>query len=385
MPVDKEPEASGDTARRKQTLEELKEENERLRRDLDMQRRRFEVLLEHIPEGVLFVEGPEIRITAISKHGQEMLGYPLPSLLQRSIRDYLDRLPARVPFTQDLGLLRAARSGESTFNEELVYRRPDGTELVILSNSGPVLDKEGKIRGAIVVWTDITERKFTEEALSRARRDFRNLAAHLDQSWEDQNRRIAREIHDELGQALAAAKIELTMVELGLPPDNDSLRQRVQTISLILNDVMAGMRRISGGLRPSILDHLGLEAAIDWLTLDFSERTGIECDFQAMESETVPDDRVSLALYRILEEALGNVERHAGAKRVKVKLQVINRNVQLEVSDDGAGFDISRIPPGAFGVLGMKERARRLGGLVTIESGPGAGTRLVAVLPLQQP
>jgi PAS domain S-box-containing protein len=384
MGTDEEsPDFSASAENRPATVTELKKENERLRRELDTHRRRFDLLLEHIPEGILFVEGPEVRITAVSKRGQEMLGYPLPSLLQRSIIEYLDRLPDRVLFPENLALLRAIQEGSTTINEEIVYRHPDGQEMVILSSSGPILDEDGNITGAVIVWTDITERKFTEEALRKARRDFRNLASHLDRLREEQNKRVAQEIHDELGQALTAAKIELSMLELALPADNLFLRQRIQTVSLIINDVMAGMRKISGGLRPSVLDHLGLEAAIDWLTLDFQERTGISCVFESVETEATPDDPVAIAIYRILEEALTNIEQHSQARNVRVQLDVLDESVHLEVTDDGVGFDPSRVRSETLGILGMKERARRLGGQLTIESSPGTGTRLTATLPLQ--
>ncbi len=237
-------------------------------------------------------------------------------------------------------------------------------------------------RSVQMVVNDVTERQREAAELWRSRRDLRQLSASVVEAREEERRRIARELHDELGQRLTALKIDLTsLASTAKLPANDP---RVAGMQVTLDDTLATVRRIAQDLRPLMLDDLGLTAAIEWLTRDASQRMAIPVHTRLPLDEPLLEPRLATALYRMVQEALTNIARHARAQSVEVTLQAQDGQIVLTVTDDGVGLDAQALRrPGSFGLMGLRERAHLLGGEITIAPRPGGGTRLEVRLPSQ--
>ena len=226
-----------------------------------------------------------------------------------------------------------------------------------------------------------------EQAEGEQRSSFkqlRALAARMQTAREEERARVAREIHDELGQALTAIKIDLTALLPKVLADPGSNLQRQQTVFRLLDDAIHSVQRIATDLRPGVLDDLGLMAAIEWAVDEFQTRTGIESNVSLPDADLALDSQSATALFRILQEALTNVARHARATRVTVRLAQEDGNVSLEVRDNGGGIREEQLAGRSLGVLGMRERATLLGGEFTIGSTPGNGTTVTVRIPEAQ-
>jgi two-component system, NarL family, sensor histidine kinase UhpB len=235
-----------------------------------------------------------------------------------------------------------------------------------------------------MVVSDVTERRREASALERSRRDLRELSASVVEAREEERRRIARELHDELGQRLTALKIDLATLAAQAPLAADDAR--VAAMQAMLDDTLASVRRIASDLRPLMLDDLGLNAAIEWLARDASRRIGIPVHTRLPLVEPALDPRLATAIYRMVQEALTNVARHARARSVEVILQTQNTQIVLTVADDGIGLSDQALQrAGSFGLMGLRERAHILGGTIAIGARPGGGTRLTVRLPPQPP
>jgi PAS domain S-box-containing protein len=233
-----------------------------------------------------------------------------------------------------------------------------------------------------MVVSDVTERRREAEGLRHSQRALRELSASVVESREEERRRIARELHDELGQRLTALKIDLT--NLAAQARLDSGDARVAGMQAMLDDTLASVRRIASDLRPLMLDDLGLTAAIGWLARDASQRMGIPVHTRLPVAEPAADPRVATALYRMVQEALTNVARHAQAKSVEVELREQDGQLTLMVNDDGVGLDQRALQrAGSYGLLGLRERAHMLGGQIEIAARPGGGTRMTVHVPAQ--
>jgi PAS domain S-box-containing protein len=238
------------------------------------------------------------------------------------------------------------------------------------------------MRAVCLIASDLSAMKRTEQELRASSEQLRNLAARLLSVREEEGTRIAREIHDELGQSLTAVKIDLSWLARRLSRRNGQMLEKIRSTLQLANSLIQSVRRISTELRPGILD-LGLVAALEWQAQEFQTRTGIRCKLRLSAREVVAPN-VSTALFRMFQEALTNVARHAGATRTDVVLQKQQGGLALLVRDNGRGFD--QVDPAvskSLGLLGMRERAVSLGGRVNISSVPGKGTSVTAWIPLQ--
>ena len=231
-------------------------------------------------------------------------------------------------------------------------------------------------------YRDVTEAKRAEEQLRASRAALRSLATRQQDIREDERTRIAREIHDSLGQALTALKLELAAAQDAASRESPALSGRLRVTALMVDDLVKSVRRIASELRPPILDQLGLPAALEWLAQDFERRTGIRCQATALTTSVGITTELGTALFRIVQEALTNVARHAGATRVGIELGLKSGCVTLEIKDDGKGItEAGTTGPGSLGILGMRERAAALGGVLEVAPRPGGGTRVAAWFP----
>jgi signal transduction histidine kinase len=226
-----------------------------------------------------------------------------------------------------------------------------------------------------------------EQQLRESHEQLRALSVYLQSVREEERTRIAREVHDELGQALTSCKLDLSWVAGKLPRDLKPLLEKIHALIVHIDLTIQTVRRISTELRPGVLDHLGLAAALEWQANEFQNQTGIKCDVRADLNELQLDQNLNTALFRIFQETLTNIIRHAGATRVSVHLKENDRQVRLSVEDNGRGISRSEITnPKSMGLLGMRERAALLGGVFKIGRLPrGGGTQVAVTLPLSRP
>jgi signal transduction histidine kinase len=230
------------------------------------------------------------------------------------------------------------------------------------------------------------ERRRAQEQLRESHEQLRALSVYLQHVREEERTRIAREVHDELGQALTSCKLDLSLIANKLPRNLKPLIEKTKALSAHMDSTIQTVRRIATELRPGILDHLGLIAALEWQANEFQTRTGIKCDVHASLHEPVLTPDLATAFFRIFQETLTNVIRHAGATHVVVHLKEAARRIILEVKDNGRGILPEEISnPRSMGLLGMKERAALLGGQFTIEPAQnGKGTLVTVSIPLRK-
>ncbi|MCG8378090.1 MAG: PAS domain-containing protein, partial [Proteobacteria bacterium] len=252
----------------------------------------------------------------------------------------------------------------------------------------PYRDKEGKIKGISASALDITEKCYTEKMIKDSRQRLRNLAKRLHAVREEERTKIAREIHDELGQRLTALKIDLSWVAKRLPRNWKKLPERLDNMILLTDSTLDLTRKIALDLRPAILDDLGLEAAIEREVKMFADLTG--CNYSLNINDTKlkqkQDRDQEIVVYRVCQEALTNIARHAKAKNIDVTLQTSDAYLRLIINDDGVGIsNKSLASTSSLGLFGMYERAGALGGRVEITNNKKGGTEVMLKMPLSVP
>lgn len=231
---------------------------------------------------------------------------------------------------------------------------------------------------------ELAERALTEQRLRTSEENLRALAAHLQSVREEERIHIAREIHDELGQALTGLKYDIGALAKGYGTDDPgAFGQKTQAISQAIDRIINSVRRISSGLRPEVLDEIGLGAAIDWQAREFQRRTGVRCLVEMPPRFPDPDQERSTALFRIFQELLTNVARHANATRVDVMLEeAVDGALRLSVADNGRGIRSAEYEsPASLGFLGLRERVLAFGGTLDVKGEEGKGTTVSVTIP----
>jgi signal transduction histidine kinase len=231
----------------------------------------------------------------------------------------------------------------------------------------------------------IASRRRTSDEIRESREELRALSTHLQTITERERRRIAREIHDELGTQLTSLKFDVAWLR-DRAAKNDELSDERQKLSDMLKNIdgaIGSVRRIATELRPAVLDTLGLTAAIEWQAKDFQDRTGIKCHLGRMEEDIQLSDETATAVFRVFQESLTNVARHAHATAVKVGVERIDGRLVMEIEDNGKGIDLATINAvRSLGIIGMQERVRLLNGELTIDALKGSGTTVRVEVPI---
>ena len=338
---------------------------ERERADLASRERelRLRMLLEQLP-AMLWTTDKDLVITSSAGSGLKAIGLEQGQLVGVSLFEYLK---SDDPDYHPIAQHRRALRGESiTYDFDWKNSSLD----VRLE---PLLGPDGEVAGTIGTALDVTRRLRTERLLRR-------LAVRLQTVREEERTAIAHEIHDELGQALTGLKLDLAWLRDRLDGD---LRERADCMIGLVDTTLDNSRKLAARLRPSVLDDLGLAAAIESHAHEFAERTGCQCDLDLDLDELAPEKERDTAVFRILQEALTNVTRHAGAKQVRVRSHCNDGAILLEIEDDGSGIDEADLAgAGSLGLLGMRERARALGGSLDIRPGAAGGTVVSLAMPL---
>jgi PAS domain S-box-containing protein len=291
---------------------------------------------------------------------------------------------------EDLETIQEIRQAMRPFRIEYRIIWPDGEVRYIQARGELVFDSEGKPIKMVGTSQDITDRKRADEQLRASREQMRALSAHLQFIREEERTRIAREVHDELGQVLTALKMDLSLLNHKLLDSSAILPRRVlydeiKSMTKKVDATIKSVRKIVTELRPEVLDHLGLRAAIEWQAQEFQARSGIECKLDSMtDFDDVTDRESETAIFRILQEALTNVARHSEASQVDIFLTRHDGELIMEVKDNGRGLTMDDLSKSrSFGLLGMRERALFLGGDVEVNGSPGNGTSIKVRVPIK--
>ena len=258
--------------------------------------------------------------------------------------------------------------------------RRDGEEFPIDASISQV-EEAGK-RLYTVILRDVTARIGAEQALRRSKEELQELGAAAHMTREQEKSRIARELHDELGQLLTMLQMDVAWCKEKLPPGNEAFAAKVDRMAALLKSTIAATRRIAADLRPLMLDDLGLVPSIEWLVENFTQRTGIACELTLERRELELSKAQASAVFRIVQESLTNVAKHARAAHADISIERDDGTLVVRIEDDGVGFS-PQAPrkPNSFGLLGLRERASLLGGDVTVTSAPGEGTIVEVRLP----
>lgn len=308
----------------------------------------------------------------------EITGYARDELIHKHFRDIT--FPADLD--ENIRCIQQLLAGEiPTFSMEKRYVRKDQSLVWVNLTVSLLRDADGIPKYTIGVIEDITGRKQAERDILESYEQLRGLSAHLQVVREEERIIIAREVHDELGQVLTALRMKIAMLRMQAGANDPVLTGQVQDMVQLVDRAIQGVRDVAASLRPSALD-MGIVSALEWLCNDFTAHNGIPCTLHEADIEIELDELRAVAVFRVVQEALTNVVRHAGAGRVEVELKQMNGCVSVVVRDNGRGFDPSaHAHKKTFGLLGMSERAIALGGKIAINSTPGHGTEISILLP----
>ena len=317
---------------------------------------------------IVDVNERELRELGYSR--RELIGKPLLEIVHSEFRGVT---AAGVP---------NVRSGETIESYETALLTKDGNKISVLANVVPQM-VEGKFRGAQAILQDITQHKRVEQEMLDSRERLRSLTKRLQAVREEERGMMAREIHDQVGQALTSLKIDLSWLVDKLPKNQKAARGRASSMISVVDTTLESVHDLSARLRPAMLDDLGLDAAIEWQVQEFTSRTGCKCKLDLRTGDLGLSHDRDTTVFRILQEALTNVARHAEASRVEITLQTPPGQLVLEVRDDGKGIPREKLASGrSLGLISMHERAATLGGEVDFYCPAEGGTVLSLRLPI---
>jgi PAS domain S-box-containing protein len=347
---------------------------------LKEQENRLSIIIHNSMDAIITIDSDE-NILIFNTAAEVMFGYlardalkmPLSMLIPQSFRN---RHHAHVQsFSHSGGSAR--KMGAKLILKGL---RANGEEFP-LDASISRATSVGKVYMTVIL-RDLTTQVEAEKKLAQARAELRELSIASQTAREEEKSRISRELHDELGQNLTALKMDLSWLQSHTSNDLAARNERILAMQKVLDSTVVATRRIAADLRPLMLDDLGLKAALEWLTQDFTRRLSVPCSLHVDEDVIDLDTGIQSALYRAIQECLTNIARHAQATQVDIQMKTSPTAVNLQVLDNGVGMNNeARSKQGSFGLIGMRERIYILGGEVTIDSHLGEGTKVSIVLP----
>lgn len=334
------------------------------------------LLTDAVPALISYVDA-DLRYRMVNHGYERWFGHPAKEIEGRAVQEVL----GNEAWEKISPNMRRALAGESVeYEAELPYK--DGGTRWVHASYLPDIDAKNNVRGIVVMVVDLTEHQRIEDELRRSRKQFADLMTRQDGIRDAERRHVAREVHDELGQLLTGMRLTLSALRLRGEPKRADIMRTTDQLDKMLDQTTDVVRRISVNLRSTVLEH-GLLPALEGLATDFRNMTGIACRL-TVSGETRPiDEPRATAVFRIVQESLTNIARHAQAKAVSIHFSSDETGLRLTVQDDGCGFDpeVTRQTGSGLGLFGMHERASIIGGRLKIISSPGTGSRLELDLP----
>ncbi len=342
----------------------------------------YKTIVENAHDAIWTVD-TQGHFTFVNRSGEEISGYKVSELVGKNFEPLIPQ--EDLPRAKDL-FVNILRGKADSF--EVGFYSKDGRIRLLSVNAVPIYEG-GTVRGMFNIGRDITEQRNAERALLESEKQLRYLSSQLLMAEETERRRISRELHDELGGALTAIKLRLSFIEKGLKRNQIAIKEECESISQYIDQVIEEVRRLSRDLTPSILEDAGLLAAIRWLIGNSNKNYHVDMTMDVMDIDDLFSRDAQIIVYRIFQEALTHIGRHAQAKNVCLMIRKHNGGVSFSVEDDGIGFDVLRaakVNPDerGLGLATMEERARMLGGSLEIWSEKGKGTRISFHVPLKK-
>ncbi len=339
--------------------------------EMDKELKRSELKYRTLSEQSLdpiFIADEEAKIIDVNSAMLELFGYNFEDIVGRFASEFF------VDKTEYLKVIDLALRYGSVSNFEAEMKSRNGS--VINAQISVKRNDFGNGSGYQGIIRDITQHKLYLQEILRSRQELKELTTHIEKMREQERTDIAREIHDVLGQALTALKLDLSWLKKKLSSAESDIASKLLTMEGIINDIIGNVRKISSQLRPGILDDLGLSAAIEWQAEEFSKRTGMDCDVHC-EHLSLSSDK-SIALFRIFQECLTNIMKHSSATKVSINLRRKEDYIELTIRDNGKGISPEDLKTkGSYGIIGMKERVENLNGNFFIEGGSGTTVRVL--------
>lgn len=335
----------------------------------------FRLLVEAVEDYAIFMLDPNGHVATWNSGAQKIKGYEAREIIGRHFSTFYtaDDIATRKPESE---LIEAASKGRVV--DEGWRLRKDGSHFWANVTITAIRTPDGALHGFAKVTRDMTEpRRLIELQHASA------LSSHVHATREQERARIARELHDDLGQQLVALKMDVAFLGQSISTGDSAAADGTLKLQTHIDTIIASVRRIAGGLRPPMLDDLGLAAALEWLAQEFRSRSAFSVTLQNHASHQVFPADGATAIYRLVQEALTNISRHANASNVRIELDGDARETVLTIQDDGRGADLDPTRPTAgFGLLGMQERVRFFDGRIEFHSAPGEGFRIDVHLPI---
>jgi two-component system sensor histidine kinase UhpB len=344
---------------------------------LEASENKYRQLVNNLGEGI-WAYDKDGRTTFVNPRMAEMTGYSIEEMIGKVVTDFISK-PEGMKFVK-WALDRRKRGIKERLEYEFI--RKDGIPIVVAVESYPIFNDDGSYTGALAAVSDITKHKRAEKALKASMEQFQMLSTRLGQIQEEERRSISREVHDELGQLLTAMKMDLMTIKKIYPADAQTFESKLQSLLELTDSAIKRIQDISTRLRPGMLDDLGLFAAIEWQMEEFEKRTGLTCVLKLPQHEFNINAECSTVLFRILQETLTNVARHAQAHKTEVSLSETASELLMYVVDDGIGIsEIALHNPKSIGLLGIRERLRPFNGYCIIQSRSIGGTEVQIHIP----
>ena len=393
-------------------------ERKKAEQDLLESKNKYQQLIELAQEGIWVID-KHANTTFVNPSMAKILGYSVEEMQGRHLYSFMDERGIQISAKN----LERREKGIAE-QHDFEFLRKDGKRIYTAMETAPIWDEHGNYDGAIAGVVDLTERRHAEEELkkhrdqlgllvekrtaklnamnitlreeiaerenaeiklTRSREQLRKLSAHIETAREEEKTRIARQIHDELGQVLTILQMDITWLERHFPDKSEDLLEKTNQMSDFLDHSVQTVQRISQELRPSLLDHLGFAAAIDWQLQEFQQRSDIKYDLKNKYKDLKIDKDTAITLYRVLQEALANIFRHAKATEVKVELKRARKGLSMIIHDNGRGITKEQVAdPDALGLVGIRERILHLKGDVNFSGKTKKGTKIVVTVPLAE-
>jgi PAS domain S-box-containing protein len=354
-----------------------------LRQRLKLRRaeERFRQVVEAAPTGMLMV-GRDGAIVMVNAEVEKLFGYRRDELLGQRVEMLVAKRSLSVHSADRDRFFAMPERHATGPGRDLYGQRKDGSEFPVEIRLGPLQTAQGMFVLESII--DLSERRRAEESLRASQRELRSLSGRLLDAQEDERRRIARELHDDINQELAFVAVEMDRLGQSAPGAESSTAERVQKLSSHVKELSSAVHDLSHQLHPSKLEQLGLVSAVKALCTELKYHHGLEVSFTPHDVPIAIPEAAALCLYRIVQEALRNVIRHSGTKRAVIALSGSPDGIRLRIADEGFGFDAtSDRGNGGLGLVSMRERLYLVGGQMVIESRPGGGTRIDVRVPLK--